>query len=214
MRDCSTIPTTRRLVVALLLVSGLSTIACSATTQAPAPSRAEPPRPGVDQKIVRPSNLPARRILILTSQGVAPENDNPAADFNGVVRRLHEAFAGVLQAELGRLGKETKAVLNQDPSIKVDEFLARSVEWPETDAVITLRLESEPRRDGLFDISLTARFMPLVYFTQGGRNGLIPQEGTDWIFPLTTPDGSGWRDNPISEEVKPFIEALKARGEI
>jgi hypothetical protein len=213
MRHHSIVPTTRRLAGALLLVFGLSSVACSAT-QAPASSRAEQPRPGVDQKIVRPSNLPARRILILTSQGVPPENDNPAADFNGVVRRLHEAFASALQAELGRLGKETKAVLNQDPTVKVGEFLARSVDWPETDAVITLRLESEPRGDGLFDISLTARFMPLVYFTEGGRNGLIPQEGTDWTFPLTTPDGSGWRDNPISEEVKPFIEALKARSEI
>ncbi len=213
MHDHSIVPPPRRLAVALLLVSGLSSGACSAT-QAPSPSRAEQARPEAHQKILRPSNLPARRILILTSQGVPPDKDSSAADFNGVVRRLHEAFAHALQAELGHLGKETRAALNQDPAIKAAEFLIRSVDWRETDAVITLRLESKPRNDGQYDIALVTQFLPLVYIEEKGRQALIPQEGTDWTFPLTTPDGARWRDSPISDEVKPFIEALKARGEI
>jgi len=87
------------------------------------------------------------------------------------------------------------------------------VTYGETDAVITLGLENQVAPSGKPAVAVVARFMPLSYSEHGARRAVIPRDGTSWTFPLTKPDG-GWRDEPVSELVRPFVEALKARGEI
>ncbi len=168
---------------------------------------ATPPPP-----ITRSPRVPAVTIVILTSQGVTPGKDS--AGLNDFILRVTKAFSKELEAALAPLGKQTKVVVNQDPTVEAGDVLVRSATFGQTDAVIQLGIGSEQLPSGKYVISVVAHFMPLAYSEHEGHRALIPQDGTKHTIPLTKPDGAGWRDEPVRELVRPFVDALKARGEI
>jgi hypothetical protein len=170
-------------------------------------SCATPPPP-----VTTPPRVPAVTIVILTSQGVTPGKDS--AGLNDFILGVTKAFSKALEAALAPLGKQTKVVVNQDPTVAASDVLVRSATFGQTDAVIQLGIASEQAASGKYTLSVVVHFLPLAYSEQGGHRAVIPRDGTRRTIPLTKPEGGGWRDEPVSELVRPFVEALKASGEI
>lgn len=154
---------------------------------------------------------PKADVLILSPQGV-----NPAVDtvgFNGLVRKVTQAFAGKLSSALQERNASFINVIDQNPKYDVGEKLALySVKYSSRSAIV-LTIETETLGSDR-QILLMAQYIDQDFVVEGGKiHGVKPTSTLKKSYLLRS---SITGDNPstMTDLANDYMGFLKEQGRI